>query len=132
MTKTAHTALRRGATIAAATLAAVAAWEVAARLVGVDLAVHNGASRTGIGLGSVVAASLVAGLAAWALLALLETAVRRRAGMVWTMSAVVVLAGSVLGPLSAVDAASGVTLAALHLVVGTILIVGLRATTRQV
>jgi hypothetical protein len=35
-------------------------------------------------------------------------------------------------PLSAVDVSSGVALAALHLMVGTILIVGRRTTTRQI
>jgi hypothetical protein len=52
--------------------------------------------------------------------------------MVWTMAAVVVLTGSVLGPLSAVDVASAVALAAMHVIVGFILIVGLRMTTRPV
>jgi hypothetical protein len=120
--------MRRGATVAGATLAAVAAWAVATHVAGVDLAVGRGHGRTVIGPGAVVAASLIAGLAAWALLAVLERTVRLRAGRVWTLLALVVLVGSLLGPLGAVDIASGVALAAMHVTVGIILLVGLGST----
>jgi hypothetical protein len=116
----------RAATLAAAVLAAVALWAVAALVLDIDLTITTpGRPPMAIGFGAVVAMALLIGLAGWALLAVLER-FTRRARTIWTVVAVVVLAGS-MAPLLAAEAAGAtvVTLALLHLVVGTILIAGL-------
>lgn len=48
--------------------------------------------------------------------------------LVWVIIALVMLVLSLLGPLGAATAGAGVTLAAMHLVVGTTLIFGLGGT----
>jgi hypothetical protein len=113
---------RRGATVAAATLAAVAGWTIAGPLTGIHLAA--GSTRH-IGAAQVIASSLVAGLAAWALLAVLEH-FTSRARTVWTIAAAAVLILSLTGPLGAASVSAGLALGCLHLLVGGILIAGLR------
>jgi hypothetical protein len=108
-----------GAAAGAATLI----W-VLARVLGVDLDVHSGGGVQGVGLPSVVIAPVVATLAAGALLRGWE---RRsmRARRRWTAVSLAVLAVSLLGPVSAVTARAGVVLAAMHLVVGSVIVAGL-------
>jgi hypothetical protein len=112
-------------------VAAVLAWLVAVPIVGIDLLVRPGGSAAQqVGLGSVVAVSLLASLLGWGLLALLERLVSRRALTAWTVVAVVVLMVSLTGPLTAAaNAAVAIALVLMHLLVGAVLIMGLRRTT---
>ena len=118
-------------TVAAAVVAAVLTWLVAVPIVGIDLLVSpGGGAAQQVGLGSVVAVSLLASLLGWGLLALLERLVSRRALTAWTVVAVVVLMLSLSGPLTAAtSAAVAIALVLMHLVVGAVLIMGLRRTT---
>ena len=122
---------QRVLTVAAAVVAAVLAWLVAVPIVGIDLLVRpGGGAAQQVGLGSVVAVSLLASLLGWGLLALLERLVSRRALTAWTVVAVVVLMLSLTGPLTAAaNAAVAIALVLMHLVVGAVLIMGLRRTT---
>lgn len=117
--------IRRAASIASAALAALAIWTISVRIFGVDLRVGSGASEQTIGLASIVIVPLLVGSCAWALLALLER-VATRGLRAWRIIAWTALAVSLLGPLSM--GATGIVLLSLltmHLVVGTMLIVGL-------
>jgi hypothetical protein len=122
---------QRVLTVAAAVVAAVLAWLVAVPIFGIDLLVRpGGGAAQQVGLGSVVAVSLLASLLGWGLLALLERLVSRRALTAWTVVAVVVLMLSLSGPLTAAtSAAVAIALVLMHLVVGAVLIMGLRRTT---
>ena len=122
---------QRVLTVAAAVVAAVLAWLIAVPIVGIDLLVRPGGSAAQqVGLGSVVAVSLLASLLGWGFLALLERLVSRRALTAWTVVAVVVLMLSLSGPLTAAtNAAVAIALVLMHLVVGAVLIMGLRRTT---
>lgn len=125
------TAARRALTVAAATAAALVLWALAGPVVGVDLSVELDGAVQPVGPMAVAAAGLLAGLAAWGLLALLERLINRP-GPIWTVTATVVLLLSLTGPLgSAVGTASLVTTAALHLVVGAVLIPGLGRSARR-
>ena len=128
-----HRLRERGPVAAGAVGAALGGWLVAGPLLGIDLAVQpagggaQGVTRT-VGVGAVVAASLTAALLGWALLELLERWTTR-ARTVWTAVAAVVLLLSLAGPLTgALSTSVAVALAAVHLVVGAVLIVGLRRT----
>jgi hypothetical protein len=84
-----------------------------------------------VAAGQVIGAAAVAGLIGWLLLALLE---RRtpRARTVWTVTALLVLALSLLLPLTAGTTAAAVTgLIVLHLTVGAVVIPGLARTARS-
>ena len=121
--------LRRLITVGASAAAALVVWTVAV-LVGVELLVTpGGASTQRVGVGSVLVVSLLAGLAGWGLLAALER-VTSRARAIWTTIAVVVLLLSLSGPATgAVSIAAGAALAAMHVAVAAVLIVGFRRTT---
>lgn len=127
-----HRVRARGLVVVAAGSAALAGWLVTVPLLGVDLRVQPGGGPVQtVGAATVLVTSLTAALAAWALLALLERSTRR-ARTTWTVVATLVLLLSVAGPLtSAVTAAAGFALAALHLLVGAVLIPGLRRTSRR-
>jgi hypothetical protein len=103
---------------------ATAAWAVAVVGAGVDLAVEQGAERREVGPLEVTLTSLGAGLLAWLLLELLERRLRRPL-LVWRVAAGGVLLVSLTGPLAAVGAGATAVLVGLHLLVGTILVVGL-------
>lgn len=121
--------LTRALIVLAATSGAVIVWVVAARLAGVDLTIRQGdRAPTEIGIALVVVTALLAGLAGWGLLALLERRTSRPA-KVWPAVASVVMALSLVLPLTS-DATTGahLTLALMHLVVGAVLILGLRQT----
>ena len=128
-----HRVQARGLVVAGAVGAALGEWLVAGPLLGIDLAVQpagggaQSATQT-VGIGAVVAASLTAALLGWALLALLERWTAR-ARTIWTAVAAVVLLLSLAGPLTgALSLSVAGALAAVHLVVGSVLIVGLRRT----
>jgi hypothetical protein len=116
----------RGLTVAAAAAAALVVWALVGPLAGIDLTVQSGGSAQQVGPVAVLAASLLAGLAGWALLAVLERTTGRPRRY-WTAVAAGVLVLSLLGPLgSATDTPSRVVLAAMHVIVGAVLIAGLR------
>ena len=98
---------------------------VGARVLGVGLAVHSGSGTREIGLVSVLVTAAVVTLAAGGLLRVLE---RRTAGAgrLWTGVALAVLAVSLAGPAGAATLSAGLALAAMHLVVGGVVIIGLR------
>ncbi len=100
-------------------------WVVATQAAGVDLVVGAGAGRQHVGVASVVVATLVAAYAGGGLLRVLA---RRtpRGRRTWTAVAVAVLAVSLAGPLGAATLPAGLVLAALHLEVGAVVVVGLR------
>jgi len=104
--------------------AAAVVW-VGATAAGVDLAVRSGSSTRDVGLVSAVATAVVVAVAGAGLLRVLE---RRTPGArrVWTGVAMAVWVVSLAGPASARTVPAGLTLAALHLVVGAVVIVGLR------
>lgn len=122
-----HERVRRAVTVLAGVASTLAVWAVAALLLGIDLTVKMGHGQPPIviGFGAVAATSLAASLAGWASLAALER-FTSKARTIWTTVAIVVLLVSFV-PLAAVDAsaAAKVTLASLHLVVATVLVVGL-------
>jgi hypothetical protein len=80
-----------------------------------------------VGPGAVAVVSGLAGLAAGGL-AVLLTRLTARARSIWHVVAVVILVLSLTGPLGAASASAGVTLTAMHLVVGATLIVGIGRT----
>ena len=120
----------RGLTILTATAAAVALWMVVDPLAGIELEASSGGSIRQVGPIAVMFAGVAAGVAGWALLALLER-VSSNARAIWTIAASVVLALSLLGTGSAVTTAATVGLVSLHLLVGGILIAGLRHSALQ-
>lgn len=117
-----HSTRSRALTVAAAVLTGVAAWTLAGPVAGIRIAVND----QEVGVAQVAIVSLLAGLAAWVLFAVLDR-FTSRAIPIWTVIAATVLALSLTGPLSATSTAAGITLACLHLLVGGVLIFGLRA-----
>ncbi|MDG4800734.1 DUF6069 family protein [Micromonospora sp. WMMD980] len=115
-------------TVLAATAATLVGWAVAVPLAGVELTVRGGGGEQRVGPLAVAVSTLLAGLAGWALLALLDR-FTGRARTVWTAVAAVVLLLSLLGPLTGgVGRPAMVTLVALHLLAGAVLVPGLRRT----
>ncbi|MCL9759374.1 DUF6069 family protein [Frankia sp. AiPa1] len=137
---------RRARVVLVAAGLGVAGWVFAGPVAGVSLRVRAGGpgpvappGATGghgdriavthaVGFSEVVVAAVLAGLAATALLVVLERRIRR-ARRWWAGIAGATLAGSFTGPLAAHSVAAGVSLAALHLLVGATLLVGLARTT---
>ncbi|MEO5874335.1 MAG: DUF6069 family protein [Streptosporangiaceae bacterium] len=122
-----RTPTARATTVAVAVLTGVICWVAAVHGAGIRLVVGDGER---VGVAQVAIATLLAGLAAWFLFALLER-FTRRARAAWTVVASTVLALSLTGPLSATSTAAGITLAVLHLLVGAVLIAGLRRTSAR-
>jgi len=118
---------RAEAGVAVVTAAAAAAVWAVAKAAGVDLVVRSGSGTNDVNVVSVVVTALVVAIVGAALLRLLErrTTSGRRT---WTIVAIVVWAVSFLGPLSATRASAGLVLACLHLVVGSVIVLGLRRT----
>ena len=103
--------------------AAALIWALA-HAAGVDLEVHSGSGTQSIGLPGVLITPVVATLAAGAVLrGWRRRSVRARSR--WTTLSIGVLVLSLLGPLSAVNVRTGLVLAAMHLVVGAVIVVGL-------
>jgi hypothetical protein len=120
---------RRWLTVLGAMSVANAGWAIAVQA-GADLTVQRGSGTTHVGPLAVTLTSLGVGLAAWLLLELLERWTRRPR-LIWRIVACVVLVLSLTGPLAATTGAGLAVLAGLHLVVGSILIVGLGGTRRR-
>lgn len=118
------------AALVTAVIGALLIWAVAVPLGGLDL--ELAASGQSVGPVSIIGAVLIGGAAAWLLLALLIRLRRGRAW--WTAVAVAVLVLSLTGPpLSGAGVPVLVTLELMHLVVGIVLILGLRrSAVRQV
>jgi hypothetical protein len=122
----APTTRREAAVVGIAAAIAALVW-LAAKAAGVDLDVHSGSGSRPIGLASVVVTVVVVAVAGAGLLRLLERRTSR-ALRVWTIVAVVVWVVSFAGPLSAMRLEGGLVLATLHLVVGAVVVGGLRYT----
>jgi hypothetical protein len=122
-----HTHTRGVGSVAlVAMLAASVVW-TCARIAGMHLEVHSGSGTREVTLVPVIVTPMLATILAVSLLRLLER--RTTQGLrTWTMIALGVWALSFLGPLSATRPATGLVLAALHLLVGAVVIVGLRRT----
>lgn len=118
----------RIAVVALAVVAAVAAWAIIALAGGVPLEVRSGASVQHIGVAAVVIASLTAGLLAWVVASVIGRRWPDRARGRWTGTGAVALLVSFAGPLGGLTPGAVVGLLVLHLVVGSILVLGLRAT----
>lgn len=121
----------RAAVVAGAAGAGLAVWLVAVPIMGVELTARTGGGgELAVGPPSVAVAGVLAALAGWGLLALLERAETRARG-VWTAVAVTVLVLSLAGPLfQATTVAAGAVLVAMHVAVGTTIVVGLGWTAR--
>lgn len=118
---------RAALTVGSATAAAVLLW-IAAQVTGVELEVDTALlAPMVIGLPLVLIAALGASLAGWGALALLQR-LTSQARRVWTVVAVATLLLS-LPPLLTVEAAAETRLylALMHIIVGAVLIPGLRA-----
>ncbi|MEI7057800.1 DUF6069 family protein [Nocardioides sp. CCNWLW239] len=111
----------------AATAAAAAAvvWVLWTQVGGVALEVKSGSGTQQIGLASVIISTLVIAIVGGTLLrwwaGRSEKGTRR-----WTMLAIGIAVASLITPTSAVTVAAGLGLASLHVVVGIVVIVGLR------
>ncbi|GIL26071.1 DUF6069 family protein [Actinocatenispora comari] len=127
MASTTRPTRARALTVAAAVATAVLGWALLAPVAGLDLTVTVGTGQQRLGVVAVIAATLVTGLVGWGLRALLDR-LTGRARTVWTVIATIVLALSLLGPVgSAVGGGTVAALIGLHLLVGLVLLLGLRA-----
>ena len=118
----------RLAVVGVAVLAALVVWAILAPLAGITLEAQQG-TRIHVGAVSVLVASAAMALAGWGLLAILE---RRTvaARNIWTVVATIVCVTSMGSPLSSgIGTGAKLGLASLHLVVGAVVILGLRRTT---
>ncbi|MEU8223917.1 DUF6069 family protein [Kribbella sp. NPDC048915] len=116
--------------VGAAALAALADWLVLGPLAGISLDARQGGTQH-IGAGAIAVSTVVVAFAGWGLLAILE---RRtpRAQNIWTLIAAIVCTTSLFSPLdSGIGLGAKLGLASLHLVVGAVVIFGLRRTTRS-
>ena len=117
------------ATVFGATAAAVLIW-IVATAAGADLTVSFGAGQPiqKVTVLNVVVAALVGSLAGWGLLALFRR-FTTNARAIWTVIAIFFALLSLGGPLSTISSTgTKVALAAMHLAVATVTIIGLRRT----
>lgn len=117
----------RLAVVGVAALAALLDWAILAPLAGLTLEARQGGTQH-IGAIAVVVSTLFVAFAGWGLLALLE---RRtpRARNIWTVVAAIVLTTSLGSPLTnGIGLGAKLGLASLHLLVGAVVILGLRRT----
>jgi len=117
----------RLAVVGVAALAALADWAILGPLAGISLEARQGGTQH-IGAAAVVVSTVFVALAGWALLAILE---RRtpRARNIWTVVAAIVCTTSLGSPLTnGIGLGAKLGLASLHLVVGAVVILGLRRT----
>ncbi len=123
--------LTRPLTVLAATASALAGWGIIGPPLGIDLSVTAGPSGAvqQVEPPAVAIIAVLAGLAGWALLTVLER-LTKRGRAAWTAIALVLLVVSLAGPLTATTPAATVGLAALHLAVAAVLIIGLRHSRR--
>jgi Family of unknown function (DUF6069) len=112
-------------TVIGAPAVALATWALEVPLAGITLTARSGSGTQTVGPAAIALTSLLAGLAAWALVTVLER-FAARPGRIWMISAPAVLAASLTGPLgSGVGAAAVLALILLHLVVASVLLLGL-------
>ncbi len=110
--------------VLAAMATATALWGISHSLLGIDLTVRQAGRLQHVDSLAVTLTSLVVGFAGWVSLTLLERRTAR-ARTIWRALAAAVLLVSLAGPASAVTAEAAAALAAMHLVVGAILLVWL-------
>jgi hypothetical protein len=115
-------AKRTSVVVALAAAAALAIWAVA-RLLGVDVEVELGGEIRQVGPVDILVTTVVAGLAAWVVYSILART--PRTARWWPSVGSIAIALSMLGPSYLSDGAAAVTLIAMHLAVGAILIRGL-------
>lgn len=118
------TVRREAVVVLAAGVAAALVW-LAVRAAGVELTVRSGSGSREVGLTAAVVTAVVVAAAAASLLHVLDRSTQR-AGRWWTVIALPVWGLSFVGPLSATSAAAGAALATLHLLVGAVIVGGLR------
>ncbi len=118
----------RLATVALAVLAPLALWALAEYALGFDLRspAFGEGDVADIGAANVLVAALIGSIGGWATLELLER-MTQRAPKVWLAGALVALVVSLGGPLSGtgIGAANRAVLAAMHVLVAGVLVVGL-------
>jgi len=115
-----------GAVALVAAAAATLVW-ACARISDLHLEVRSGSGTMDVTAASVIITTLLVAAAGAGLLRVLERRTTR--GLrVWTIVAVTVWALSFSGPLSATRPSTGLVLAGLHLLVGGVIVVGLRRT----
>lgn len=107
-----------------AVLGAAATWAVWTQAFGVELVADTGSGSREIGPAAVVLTTLVVAAAGVGLRRLLEAKLTRGRRW-WTVTAVAVWLVSMLGPLGATTAGAVLALVSLHVVVGTVVVVGL-------
>jgi hypothetical protein len=96
-------------------------------MAGIDLRARQG-TMVHIGAISVLVSSAVAALAGWGLLAIMERRTAK-ARDIWTVIATIVCFVSISSPIDrGVDLGSKLGLASLHLLVGAVVVIGLRRT----
>ncbi|MFD7159183.1 DUF6069 family protein [Kribbella sp. NPDC059898] len=118
---------RRFGVVGIAAVAALADWILLAPVAGLTLTARQGGIQH-IGAAAVVVSTIVVSLLGWALLAILERRTRR-ARTTWTVIATIVCVTSLGSPLTnGIGLGAKLGLASLHLVVGAIVILGLRRT----
>ena len=114
----------------AAVLAAAVTFALLHGIAGIDLAARTGTTVRHITVAAVVLAASASAAAGWGVLALLER-FATRARSLWTaIAAAALLLSLLVGPTAGITPAAKAGLAALHLVVGAIIIGGLRRSTR--
>lgn len=117
----------RLAVVGVTALAALAWWAVLAKVFGIELQAQQG-STIEVGAAAVLVASVAMAFAGWALLAILErkTLAARKT---WTIVAVIACLLSLGSPLTGgIGIGAKLGLASLHLLVGAVVILGLRRT----
>ncbi|WP_433004670.1 DUF6069 family protein [Kribbella sp. CA-294648] len=118
----------RLAVVGVTALAAIAWWAVLAKAFGIELQAEQRSTTIQVGLVAVLFAAVAMAFAGWALLAILErkTIAARK---VWTIVAVIACVLSLGSPLvGGIGTGAKLGLASLHLVVGAVVILGLRRT----
>lgn len=121
----------RAATVILGAVAALGVWGLAVASTDGPQTTMGGPTQP-LAFGQVVISALLAGFAGWATLAVLERRVRapRRR---WTMLATAALGVSLAGPLTGgIDVSDRAFLLGMHLVVGVVVILGLRRTAAAV
>jgi Family of unknown function (DUF6069) len=113
---------RTSVVIALAAAAALLLWAVA-RLLGVDVEVELGGEIRQVGPVDILVTTIVAGLAAWVVYSFLART--PRTARWWPSVGSIAIGISTVGPFNLSDGAATVTLLAMHLAVGAILIRGL-------
>ena len=118
-----HPTVVRALGIVGATAAALAVWTVSVPLLGTQLFIRFGNSAPQpVGITAVVSAVVVGSLAGWGVLAVMEHRVKR-ARSIWTVVALGALLASIAMPLyAAMSGSAAMTLVAMHLAVGAVVI----------